>query len=378
MKIVHIITNLSYGGAEMMLYKLLSLINRQKWQPTVICLNIEGELSERVKELNIPIHSIGMKRGKPSLSGLWSLVKLIKQIKPDLIQGWMYHGNLASQVAGFLYNYKIPVVWNIPHSLSSLEYEKKSTANIIRILAQLSRFSSKIIYNSKISAKQHEKVGFQKEKTVPFPDGFLTDIFVSSEEARLTLRQELGLKPDSLIIGRIARYHPMKDYENLLKAAAIVLKQHPLVHFVLVGPDIDENNQELSLLIQHLGIENNIHRLGIRADTHKLNAGFDIACTTSAWGEGFPNVVGEAMSCGVPCVVTDVGDSAWIVEDTGEVVPPSDTEALAQAWEKLINLTPLDRQILGEKARQRIIEHFSITKIVSKYESLYQNILDNV
>lgn len=373
-RVLHIINNFAYGGAEMMLYKLLFKTDLHRWQPYLICLNQEGGLREKFEQLKIPIHILGLEKGKVTIKGLVKLINLIKQIKPNLVQGWMYHSNLASTVGTLLANPSIPVIWNIPHSLSSISNEKKSTAKVIRLLSFFSRFPEKIIYNSQTSAKQHEKIGYQQSKSLPFPDGFLVDTFTPSTSAYQQLRQELALPSDTIIIGRIARYHPMKDYVNLLEAGAKLLTKNDQVHFVLVGPNIDYNNKELTEKIKELGINNNVHLLGIRDDTPELNAGFDIACTTSAWGEGFPNVVGEAMSCGVPCVVTDVGDSAWLVGDTGLVVPPCNSSALAEAWQKLI-INPELRQDLGAKARQRIVDNFALEKIVSNYENLYAEIL---
>ncbi len=374
-KILHIINNFAYGGAEMMLYKLLLRTNFQRWQPYLICLNEEGGLRHKFEQLNIPIEIVGLERGKVTLKGLLKLINLQKKIKPDLVQGWMYHSNLASTVSTFLANPQTPVVWNIPHSLSSIKNEKKSTARVIRLLSFLSKFPQKIIYNSQTSAKQHEKIGYQQSKSLPFPDGFLVDDFVPSSSAYQQLRQELNIPSEAIIIGRIARYHPMKDYFSLLDAAAKILKNNSQIHFVLVGPNVDYDNKELTEKINELKIKDNIHLLGIRDDTPMLNAGFDIACTTSAWGEGFPNVLGEAMCCEVPCVVTDVGDSAWVVGDTGLVVPPRDSQALAEAWKKLIEDGKL-RKNLGIKARQRIINNFAINKIVSNYEHLYEQILN--
>lgn len=374
-KIIHIINNFSYGGAEMMLYKLLLKTNLKYWQPYLICLNEEGGLRSKFEQLNIPIEVLGLPRGKVNLQGFNKLINILIKIKPDIVQGWMYHSNLASTVGILITSPNTPLVWNIPQSLSNLKNEKKSTAKIIRLLSFLSWFPQKIIYNSQTSAKQHEKIGYQQSKSLPFPDGFLVDIFKPSTSAYQQLRQELKLPSSTIIIGRIARYHPMKDYVNLLEAGAKLLTKNNQVHFVLVGPNIDYNNEELMPKITELGINNNVHLLGIRDDTPELNAGFDVACTTSAWGEGFPNVVGEAMACGVPCVVTDVGDSAWLVGDTGLVVPPSNSDALAEAWQKLIN-NPQLRQDLGTKARQRIVDNFALEKIVSNYENLYKNILE--
>jgi glycosyltransferase involved in cell wall biosynthesis len=167
----------------------------------------------------------------------------------------------------------------------------------------------------------------------------------------------------------------MKDHTNFLHAAALLLKSYPDVHFVLVGREVHTENKVLKNLIQDLGISQHIHLLGERRDMNRLTAALDIACSASAYGEGFPNVIGEAMSCGVPCAVTDVGDSGWIVGNTGRVVPPRSPEALAHAWKELIVLGSEGREILGKAARARIIECFSLDSVVHQYESLYESAL---
>lgn len=374
-KVVHVINNCSYGGAEMMLYKVLMKTDKNKWDLSVIFLNDKGDLKEEFISLGIPIYFLGIEKNISTILGLWKLVKTIDNIQPDLIMTWMYHSSLLIQGITLLLFKKFPVVWNIRHSIYSLDHEKKTTKLIIKLLALLSKFPTKIIYNSQIASQQHYKLGYSSQKSFLIPNGFIVDTFIPSSLAYQQLRQELNIPSDAIIIGRIARYHPMKDYSNLLNGAVKLLKNNPQLHFVLVGPNIDNDNAELTQEIQELGINNNIHLLGIRADTPMLNAGFDIACTTSAWGEGFPNVLGEAMCCEVPCVVTDVGDSAWVVGDTGLVVPPRDSQALAEAWKKLIEDGKL-RKNLGIKARQRIINNFAINKIVSNYEHLYEQILN--
>ena len=165
----------------------------------------------------------------------------------------------------------------------------------------------------------------------------------------------------------------MKDHANFLRAAALLLKEFPDVHFILIGSGVDRENQVLHQLIQDLGLFNRIHLLGERSDMPCLTTALDIATSASAYGEAFPLVVGEAMSCEVPCAVTDVGDSAWIIGNTGRVVPPRDSEALANAWKDLIELGAKGREALGKAARARIIEHFSLDAVVAQYERLYEN-----
>ncbi|MEH1954844.1 glycosyltransferase family 4 protein [Nostoc sp.] len=374
MKIIYIITGLYTGGAEVMLYKLLSRIDRERFNPVVISLMDRGIWGDRIATLGIPVYTIGIKEGKPKLANIWRLIHIVRQLQPDLIQGWMYHGNLAAQFARLFLFKQVSVLWNIRHSLYSLDLEKPRTTIIIKLSAQFSNSATKIIYNSQNSARQHEKSGYCINKTCVIPNGFETDKFIPSDKAYLSVRSEFNIPENALLIGLIGRYHPIKDHFNFLQAAALLLKNYPNVQFVLAGNKVDWQNHILSELIHELGLVKQIHLLGERHDVPRLTAAFDIASSSSS-GEGFPNVIGEAMSCGVPCVVTDVGDSAWIVSDTGKVVPPRDPEALANAWKALIDIGTEGREALGKAARQRVIECFSLDSVVDQYEVLYDNIL---
>lgn len=374
--VVYIITGLGTGGAEMMLYKLLSNINRGLFAPVVVSLMDRGTLGDKIEALGIPIYPIGMQQGKPTPASIGRLIYTIRQLKPDLIQGWMYHGNLAAQLAkGFVYK-PVPVLWSVRNSLYSLDYEKARTGAVIKLGAKLSPLPNQIIYNSKISAKQHEKVGYKPNKSVVLPNGFDTEIFAPLREAAVGVRLELGIPINTILIGLIARYHPVKDHANFLQAAALLQKNYPdlPIHFLLSGTEVDRDNQSLECLVKELGLVERIHLLGERQDIPRLTAALDIA-SSSSYTEAFSNVIGEAMSCGVPCVVTDVGDSAWIVSSTGRVIPPRNPQALAIAWKELIDLGAEGRAVLGKAARARVIEHFSITSVVAQYETLYKTVL---
>jgi glycosyltransferase involved in cell wall biosynthesis len=333
-----------------------------------------GTFGDRIEALGIPIYTIGMKQGGiPTPAAISRLIGTVRQLKPDLIQGWMYHGNLAAQLARVFLSPKIPVLWSIHYSLDSLASDKKMTQAIIRFSSIISPYTDQIVFVSKNSKLQHEALGYCSENSCIIPNGFDTSLFKPSIEARRTIRAELGLPEESFLIGLIARYHPMKNHANFLRAAALLLKEFPNVHFILVGSEVDRENQVLHKLIQDLGLFNRIHLLEERRDMPRLAAALDIASLSSAYGEAFPMVIGEAMSCGVPCAVTDVGDSAWIVGNTGRIVPPRDSEALANAWKELIELGAEGREALGKAARARIIEHFSLDSVVAKYETLYES-----
>jgi glycosyltransferase involved in cell wall biosynthesis len=374
-KLLHIITGLSTGGVEMKLFNLLSRMRCDRFEPVVISLmNTDTMIGRRIEELGIPIYSLDMKVGMlPNPITVWRLVNIVRKMQPDLIHGWMYHGILAAEVANIFSTNQF-TIWEIQTTIYSLQHEKKMSAIIIKICALLSKLPARIVFVSQTSKLQHEALGFYTNNNCLLPNGFDTSLFSPSVESKLDVRKELALPKESLLIGLFCRYHPMKDHANCIKAAALLLKNYPDVHFLLAGTNVTRDNQTLNELIQELGIREQIHLLGERSDITRLSAALDIDSSSSAYGEAFPMVIGEAMSCGVPCVVTDVGDSARIVDNTGYVVPPREPQALANAWQKMIELGSEGRKALGQAARKRIIENFSLDFVVAEYESLYESV----
>ncbi|MEB3217941.1 MAG: glycosyltransferase [Nostocales cyanobacterium 94392] len=375
--IAFITTGLYTGGAERMLYNLLSKIDRQRFQPVVISLMNRGVWGKKIDALDIPIYTIGMKEGKPPTPIIVSrLISTVRQIQPDLLQGWMYHGNLAAQFAKLFYARNIPVLWNIQHSMYSLKYEKLMSRLVIKSGAKLSQSPSSIVYVSQTGKSQHEKIGYCSSNGCVIPNATDSCLFVPSQQAKQDVRSKLGLTENDLLIGQFARFHPMKDHANFLHAAALLLQNTSQnLHFLLAGTEVNQDNQILTELIQKLGLSNRVHLLGERSDMPRLTAALDIMTVASAYGEAFPLVLGEAMSCAVPCVVTDVGDSAWIIGNTGKVVPPRDSQALANAWKHLIELGEEARKALGEATRKRNMQLFSLDSIVTRYEQEYENAL---
>lgn len=375
--ILHLITGLSTGGAEAMLYKLLSRMDRARFKIVVVSMTDRGTFGARIEALGIPVVTLGLRRGLPNPIGFWRLVRLLRLEKPHVLQTWMYHADLLGLIAGRLTN--LPrIAWNLRCSNMEMRHYSWLSALLIRLLAVLSGFPDAVLVNSEAGRKFHETLNYHPKRWEVIPNGFDLEIFRPSPEARLRFRAEIGIPEDAFLIGLIARDDPMKDHQTFLQAAGYLLKNHPNIHFILVGRGIDEGNQRLMSLIESLGILKQTHLLGERSDVANIVPALDIASSASSFGEGFPNVIGEAMACGVPCVVTDVGDSAIIVGDTGKVVPPKNPEALAVAWSDLIMIGSEHRRQLGLAARQRIEENYSLPAIVAKYESLYQELVSNV
>lgn len=378
MKILHAITGLFTGGAEMMLCKLLSGMKNEGVSSAVVSLIYGGPMHEKIEALGIPVNSLKMRRGLPSLSALRFLREFVRKGQFDLLQGWMYHGNLVASIASRFVENRPPVVWNVRHSLYDIKYESWLTRWVIRANAYLSRYTDVILYNSRTSARQHEAFGFAASKTYIIPNGFDARIFRPDEAAGAAVRRELAVGNNTILIGLIGRYHPMKDHRNFLQAAALLVRRLPDVRFLLAGREVDASNKALAAIVVELGLDAQVFLLGERRDIPQLNAALDIASSSSSWGEAFPNVIGEAMSCGVPCVVTEVGDSGWIVGKAGKVVPPRNPEALANAWREMIEIGPEGREALGIQARQRVIDHFSLEVVVRQYKMLYEKLITQV
>jgi glycosyltransferase involved in cell wall biosynthesis len=368
MKILHVTTSLSLGGAEVMLYKLLSSIDRGYFDNAVVSLTPPGQLASRVSDLGVSVDSVHMSRSRPSPFALARLRRIIRRTRPDVIQGWMYHGNVAASLGN---PGNRPVILTVRHALTDISREKLTTRWMIQLGARVSRRAAATIYNSEAGARQHQAQGYAKDRAFVIPNGFDTDTFAPDEGAGRRLRAELGVAPDTVLIGLVARYHPVKDHGNFFRAAALVPQQN--VRFLLAGTGADERNSALMADIRDAGVMDRVHLLGERDDVPAVQASLDIA-TSASYTESFPNIIGEAMACGVPCVVTDVGDCADVVDDTGLVVPPRDAEALAEAWLALLTKGQEERRRMGRRARKRIIERYSLPTVVRQFEDVYRDV----
>lgn len=370
-RILHVITGLGTGGAEMM---MLKLINSLKFQTNtkVVVLMGKGSLSTEFESLGIDVTYLRISPGGlPSVGAIAHLINISRNFRPDVIQGWMYHGNLAAWLVKKLSPGRTKLVWNVRQSLYALSFESIMTRWIVRLTSFLSSSPDKIIYNSKLSAQQHEEFGYSKKSRALIPNGFNLESFKPDRAARESVFKEFCLDSNAPLVIHAARYHPMKDHATLLVAAKRVLERCPDANFLLVGKNVTIANPKLNLIRTDLCLENRVILAGKRSDLPRLFAAADMVVLSSAWGEGFPNVIGEAMACGKPCVVTDVGDSANVLGDTGYVVPPRDADALSS---KIVELMP-DKsrlEILGANARRRVEESFSIERIAQMYLDLYQ------
>lgn len=372
-RVMHVITGLDIGGTEMMLWKLLSA-SSPGLTSMVVSLGDEGTMAPKFRELGIPVRSLNFRRSPMDVFRLLRFLSLIREFQPRIIQGWLVHGNLVASLSKLAVRNHIPVFWNIRQSLYDMSAERVGTGVAIRAGAFISQFVEKIVYASETSARHHEKLGYERKKSVVVPNGFDCQKFHPDEEAHWRVHADLGLRNGAVLVGLVARYHPMKDHAGFLKAAGIVARKHEAARFLLAGRGVTNGNSDLEEIIDKEGLRDRVFLLGERLDIAQITAGLDIACSAS-WTEGFANSIGEAMACAVPCVATDVGDSMNLVGDTGLIVLPRNPEFLARAICELIDIGPEKRKALGLQARKRIEKHFSLPEIAHRYERLYQDCL---
>ncbi|MFP5415180.1 MAG: glycosyltransferase [Gammaproteobacteria bacterium] len=362
----------------MMLFKVLERLDRQRFAPHVISLTTRGELASRIAALGIPVDAVDLKPSLSGLSGFFRLVRLLKRLNPDVVHTWMYHADLLGGLAARLAGAKA-VAWGIRNSNLDRDKTKFSTRAVVGLCASASKWlPSRILSCSERARQVHVERGYAAEKMVVVPNGFDLSRFRPDLDARSSVRAELGITDQTPLVGLIGRFDPQKNHAGFFEAAGLLHRRMGQVHFVLAGRGVDANNATLMQIIARSGVLANTRLLGLRSDTPALMAALDVLASSSSYGEAFPNVLGEAMACGVPCVVTDVGDSAYIVGDTGRVVASGDMAGLALGLEELLALPATEKALLGERARARVAEHFEIGKVVQQYADFYEDLLANV
>ena len=371
--VMHVITTSDIGGAEIQLDRLLDYMSHPSLRHCVVSMARPGLIAEKIRSRGIQVYSLNIQRGSlsvSSVSGFLKFIGLVRKERPVIVQSWMYHANLLAALAGRLM--RVPFVfWNIRCTEMEPMHYPSLTRLVRKMLRHLSQVPHLIIVNSEAGHMAHIRDGFCAETCQVIPNGFELDRFRPDNSAREWFLRELGLAENSVIVGLVARYDPMKDHKMFFAAISQIRNTHPMSVFVLCGKNVDESNSCLMHLIEYYGLNSSVRLLGLRRDISRVTAAFDIACSSSSFGEGFSNAIGEAMACEVPCVVTDVGDSGLIVGSTGRVVPAGDADAFAHALSDLIVCGHVNRKHLGMQARIRISELFDINRVAARYRGMY-------
>lgn len=373
-RVAFLIRALVYGGAERQLVNLVCGLDRKMFEPVVLVFYggapLEGELIRK----GIRVVSLG-KKGRWDLWGfLWRLIRVLRELQPDILHSYLVDSNNITALVKPLFP-RMRVVWGVRASnMDMAQYDL-----VARLSFLLSRFLARradlIVVNSYAGRDYHAARGYPAEKMVVVPNGIDTHRFYPDRALGVHVREEWGVPRDVPLIGLVGRLDPMKGHPTFLRAASLLARKQDYVRFVCVGEGPEAYSRELHSLARELGLDGRLIWANARGDMPGVYNALDIA-SSSSYGEGFPNVIGEAMACGVPCVVTDVGDSAWLLDGAGRVVPPGDPQALAEAWTDLLSLPVAERLAMGVAARQRVMEKFSVDNLVDETSRLLRELAE--
>ena len=373
-EVMHVITSLDVGGAETMLAQLVASDTSGTVSHGVVSLKPGGALRASLEDAGIPVTDVGVGRRRGALTGLVRLAGLIRSRRPAVVHTWLYHADLLGTLALVLSGRwrATRLVWGVRCSDMDMRRYSLSTHYVLKLLSLLSSRTDLILCNSDAGRAVHERLGYRPPRWRVIPNGVDVERFRPRPGERAAIRAELGLDDLSFAVGMCARVDPMKDHDNFVKAAAMFAEAEPEARFVLVGAGTDKPGSTLHQAIAASGIAARFVCLGQRQDIGRIYSALDVATLSSAFGEGFPNVLAEAMACGVPCVATDVGDSASIIGDTGLVVPPGNAEALSAAWDRLRHESCEHRAIRGAAARRRVTGRYALATMIEAYRTQYR------
>ncbi len=362
LKVLHLIPSLGSGGAEAMLTKLVSNNKDSNITMVIVTLLNINYFSEEITRNGIKIYCLNLK-SKPL--GFLNMFKIIKSEKPDIIQTWMYHCDFLGLLIKAAFP-KVKLFWNIRHSFLVEGVDKRTTIVLAHILGKISFIPNKIIFGSAAAFNFHTGIGYKKNSAKIIPNGFDTELFSPSDNEKNTIRKELSVPPKNLIFGHVGREKRIKNQIMLIEAFTEVIKYYPSITLILIGKGLKEKYSTHPLVIS-----GDIRILDETQTIHRYLKSFDLFILPSL-SEGFPNVIGEAMATGVPCISTNVGDSAKIIGKDELIAWENSRDDLTMRMKYWLQLNEREKNDLKSYSRNRIKENFSIGKIVSQYQQIYK------
>jgi glycosyltransferase involved in cell wall biosynthesis len=374
-RLFFLIRSLNIGGAERQLIELVKGLDKNILVITVGVFYHEGPLMEEIKDIHgINVISLN-KRGRwEIIRFIIRFIKLLKVLQPDILYSFLPDANIVGLIAGRLAGVK-QIIWGVRASNMDVSRYDWLARISLRLSAFLSRFPNVIIANSYVGRSFHESIGYSNKRFHVIHNGINAERFKPDRNTGTRVRVEWGIDKKTVLIGIMARIDPMKDHPTFLKAVQNFIRRHNDVCFVCVGDGPVDYKEEIYLLSEELGLRDFVIWAGLRSDMSAAYNALDIVTSSSSFGEGFSNVIGEAMACGVPCVVTDVGDSAIIVGETGIIVPPEDPQALADGWRSMLKRLNDKSYSIKEMARARIVSHYNSEIFIQKTSRMFLSLL---
>jgi glycosyltransferase involved in cell wall biosynthesis len=369
--IVHVIVGLEVGGAELMLQRLLrAQLHTSANRHVVLSLTSVGPVGAQLREQGITVIPLGMRSAVHAPAALFRLVRRLRQLRPDIVQTWMYHADLLGGLAARLA--KVPaVIWGV-RTTDVAKGGSRVTPMIRWLCARLSAvIPDKIVCAADAARRLHVAVGYRADRMLVIPNGVDLGKWNPASEDGARLRRQFGIDASDFIVGTLGRFSLVKDQHNFVRAAGIVGARDPRARFLIVGRDCDWENRHLAAWIGETGLgPDRFILLGQRSDPAACLGMMDMFVLPSRT-EGFPNVLAEAMAMEKACVATDVGDAAFVLGTCGLIAPPEDSSALAERILRVLGLSSAERTTFGRSARARIVREYSMERSNQRFEELY-------
>ncbi len=375
--IAHVITGLGIGGAERFLHRFMRA-RGDRFDHAVLSMTGRGPLGPPIEQAGVPLHCLDLRGPTQFPAAVTRTREWLRQQRAVLVQSWMYKADLLATFA--TRGSGLPVIWNVRQTNIRYRFNSWDTLATIRLLKGIARGSlplrppQRIVYCAAASRKVHQAYGYRDGLGVVIPNGIDADEFFPDLAARRLLRRQLGIAEEVPVVGMVGRHDPQKGHARFLACAERIRRRVPDAVFLLAGRGIDPDNARLAALLARHGLGDAVRLLGQRRDIRELMNVFDVYLSSSD-GEGWPNVVAEAMACAVPCVATDVGDTAALLGPNGRVHAVDDLDGLGASVVELLSAPDLVRADAGAAHRRRIVDHFLVADSIRKYESLYAEVL---
>ena len=367
-KVLFLIRSLNVGGAERQIVITAKGLAEQGYDVTVLTFYSGGAYAEELLDTKVRLLSLHKKGRWDLFPFFFSLISVLRRESPNAVYSFLGVANIFSLlVRSFVPDMR--VIWGVRASNMDLRYFDWATRWSYWLECRLARFADLIIANSQAGLEYSVSQGFPRRKMVAVPNGIDTERFRPDKEAGQRIRETWGVGENERLIGLVGRIDPMKGHSIFFQAAVLIRCQVENVRFVCVGKGEESYEKSMRSLATKMGLDDILIWAGEHSNMMGVYNALDIVSTASL-SEGFPNVVGEAMSCSVPCVVTDVGDSALLVGPTGYVVPPNDSKALSSVWSEMFLLDEMEFRAKAVASRERVISEFSINDLITSTEQL--------